>query len=351
MKGYRHLTLVHRCIIEGSLRQGRTLSEIANLCGVHRSTISREIKRATAVKTGVYNALGAECYSKQSHDRRCAQKSKLVFDLEELVIDCLQRGWSPEQICGRLKLEGRKTLCHETIYRWIYRNLDRSGLRQVLRRYRERPRRGLKRQRRYLKNIPRKTIGDRSLSVEKRNEIGHWERDLLLGKQSGPALLTMIERKTRFTLIRQVPSKHCAVVNRVSAQLVQDHPELLFKTMTNDNGGEFGQPHSLEAETGMSIYFCHPHSPWQRGSIENLNGLLRQYLPKGSDLKATSDEELLQIQDEMNHRPRKLLHFRTPYELMMKKTNRLLKSDRLYKQLWIEKENAYTRRLLEGCCT
>lgn len=350
MKGYSHLNQVHRCIIEWGFRKGKTQTEIADMCGVHRATISRELKRHTAVKTGVYNAIGAHGVSLSRKLSWINYTRKIKGPLEEVIIEKLNEKWSPEQISGRLKEEGKQSVCHESIYRWLYRIADRPELKQILRRFRSRNRRGKKRQNKYLSIERRKYIDKRPVSVESRKVKGHWERDLLLGKREGHSLLTLVERKTRYTLIKKVPSRRCEVVNTITANLINTKSELEFKTITNDNGGEFGQPSQLEKLANVKIYFNYPHSPWQRGSIENLNGLLRQYYPKAIDLNQIKDKEISMVEYALNHRPRKNLGFKTPHEVMFKIKEKLFKSREEYRRNNLIREFKSYLNFLKMCC-
>lgn len=351
MKGYSHLTQVHRCIIEWGVRKGKTQTELAELCGVHKSTISRELKRNTSTKSGIYNALGAESNALSRKTGWADYVRKIEGSLEEAIIQKLSQRWSPEQISGRLKEEGKQGVCPETIYRWVYRAVVRQDLKQVLRRFRSRQRRGRRRQNRYLSIERRKYIHQRPQFIEKRQHIGHWERDLLLGQQSGQSLLTMVERKSRYTLLGKVGSRRCDQVNDLTARIINENQNLKFITMTNDNGGEFGQPAKLEAKAGLLVYFNEPHSPWQRGSIENLNGLLRQYFPKRINMNQVTDQEIKFAQDALNHRPRKSLGYKTPHEVMFGIKEKLFKSRKEYKQDWKKRELESYLDFLKMCCT
>ena len=257
---------------------GAAVREIGRLMGRSSSTISRELRR---------NALPRGEYKPDSAARialsRCRRLSRIerLSPLRSYVGDSLAMGWSPEQIAGRLRLEGsRHTAGVETIYRFIYRPAVR---REKLHRFL--PRAKATRGRRYFKRRRepiegRRSIHQRPQTVALRHEFGHWESDLMQFRTQRGNLLTLCERKTRFTLTAPLKTKLAAETGTEIIKVLGALPQGARKTVTFDNGGEFAQHQRLEAALGVVVYFCDPHSPWQRGTIENINGILRRDMPK-----------------------------------------------------------------------
>lgn len=237
----------------------------------------------------------------------------IIGDIWALVEEKLRQDWSPEQISGRLK-EDEVFISHESIYQYIYADKRVGGslwthLRRHEKKYRKRrcgqDRRG---------KIPnRRSIEDRPVIVEERSRVGDWEADLILGKNHQGVAVTLTERKSRFTLLRTLPSKHADPIKEAIIALLKWDARL--KTITFDNGKEFTGHQEISAALNADCYFAHPYSSWERGTNENTNGLIRQYLPKSRNLKEISMEEEVRIMDKLNLRPRKCLGFRTPYEV------------------------------------
>lgn len=231
---------------------------------------------------------------------------------------------SPEQIANRLKLDfvndPEMWVSHETIYQSLYvqgRGALRRELTTCLRTGRalRRPRRRAEERRGRIPNMV--SISERPPEVEDRAVPGHWEGDLILGADGASAIGTLVERMTRFVLLLHLPARHGAVeVEQAMGEAMSRLPATLRKTLTWDQGSEMTNHAKIAAATGLSIYFCDPHSPWQRGSNENTNGLLRQYFPKGSDLSIYPADYLDYVAMQMNSRPRKTLSWRTPAEAL-----------------------------------
>ena len=319
MKGYHHLTQRQRYIIQDLMSLGKTKSEMARELGVHRATLTREFKRNSNQKGG-YKALGAQGYANHRRLQSCEYRHKIEGLLEQAVIENLCLGWSPEQICGRLKAEGRWSLSHETIYRWIY-NL-RPSLKRALRFKWRRRRRVSRNKRRGLEKYPRKYIDKRPLEATERLELGHWERDLLEGRRGKSALLVLNDRKSRLTKIIRVQNKFCIYVNDQTVKAIGKEP---CKTITNDNGIEFGKYEDLEKKLSVPIYYCHAYTSWERGTVENTNGLIRHFYPKKTDFNKVTDEEIRKMENILNSRPRKIFNFRTPEEIHYAKKRKLIK--------------------------
>jgi IS30 family transposase len=307
--------------ISRGIAAGECDAEIARALGRHRSTVGREIRRCGGRR--YYRALRAE---RRAADRARRPKPGKLSSLPRLraAVDAgLLACWSPEQISARLKLEypddPEMRISHETIYRSLYvqsRGELRRQLTAQLRTGRgtRRSRGRVERRGQIVDMIP---ISQRPAEVEDRAVPGHWEADLLLGAYGRSAVATLVERHTRYVMLARLGSDRTTEhVIEALKRRIQELPSHLALSLTCDQGREFASHKRFTVETGVDVYFCDPHSPWQRGSNENTNGLLRQYLPKRSDLAARSQVELDQIAAELNGRPRKTLDWRTPAEKM-----------------------------------
>jgi IS30 family transposase len=324
MTTYRQLTLDERYQIQELVKLKYGPTEIARLMARHPSTISRELKRNSDSRC--VHPYVANRAMRFAHQRRIAKgksERKIQGELQYVVESLLHQGWSPEQISGRVRLERGETLAFETIYQHVLR--DATGLRKLLRRAGSQHRRF-----KWLK-FPtarerwKKLLEDRPAAANERSELGHWERDLIVSGEGDPtALLTIVDRRSRLTLVRHVPNKECAVVAAATADALAPFGQL-NRTITNDNGVEFQRGADLEKRLGVSIYFTAPASPWQRGSVENTNGLIRQFVPKRANLRLIREADTIAIEETLNHRPRKALGFRTPYEAFYGKLTSLVK--------------------------
>lgn len=317
----RYLTVTERELIADMRREGRSLRAIGRALGRPASTVKREID-ARAVD-GVYQPHRAQRAWAKSRSR--PKDSKLAQDgpLREFVAGKLQEQWSPEQICHALVMEfpddDSMRVSPETVYQAIYVQA-RGGLRRevalALRtgRTRRKPHRSpQQRTPRFVDEMV--MISDRPAEVEDRAVPGHWEGDLIVGARSESAIVTLVERSTRYVLLGHLPGGHTAAeVRDVLVPLIQTLPEHLRGSLTWDQGCEMAAHKQFTVTTGVPVYFCDPHSPWQRGSNENTNGLLRQYFPKGTDLSVHSPEDLEHVAQKLNGRPRKTLGWRTPAE-------------------------------------
>ena len=316
--GPGRLTLAEREEISLGLRCGGTFSTIAKALGRHLSTVSREV-----AANG-----GREDYRAwRAHDRarRCSCRPKPTKlanpDLAAKVTEWLAEWWSPEEIAQRLRLEHPDDpmmwVSHETIYKSLFVQ-GRGELRREL----TRCLRSGRTQRRAQGRIETRgripgmvMISERPAEVEDRAVPGHWEGDLILGKNSKSAVGTLVERATRYVMLLHLPDgRDSASVDAAMRRAIGTLPKELFRTLTWDQGKEMHKHATFTIDTGIQIYFCDPHSPWQRGSNENTNGLLRQYMPKGTDLSAHSAEDLERIARSLNNRPRKTLGYMKPSE-------------------------------------
>lgn len=317
----RFLTMAERETIADMRRAGHSLRAIGRVLGRPASTVKREID-ARAVD-GIYRPHRAQRAWAESRSR--PKDSKLAQDgpLRRFVADKLQEQWSPEQICHALVTEfpdeeGMR-VSPETIYQAIYVQA-RGGLRRevaaALRtgRTRRKPHRSPdQRTRRFVDEMV--MISKRPPEVEDRAVPGHWEGDLIVGPRSESAIVTLVERSTRYVLLGHLPGGHTAEeVRDVLVPLIQTLPSHLRGSLTWDQGCEMAAHKQFTLATGVPVYFCDPHSPWQRGSNENTNGLLRQYFPKSTDLSVHSPEDLEHVAQRLNGRPRKTLGWKTPAE-------------------------------------
>ncbi len=294
---------------------GIAQKEMALLMNRSESTISRELRR-NALPKGGYRPGSADRIA-LSRRRRCSKLERLN-PLGQQVRDRLAMGWSPEQIAGRLKLEGSEhTISHESIYRYIYRPKVRP---QKLHRYlarakASRGRRYFKHRREPMEN--RRSIHERPEAVEKREEFGHWEGDLMQFRTQRGNLLTLCERKTRFLITAPLKTKTALETGNVLRDIFRHLPEPARHTVTFDNGGEFAEHEKLEKQTGVLAFFCDPHSPWQRGAIENTNGVVRRDMPRKTDITDYSPTDIEDIMWAVNSTPRKCLGYRTPAEAFL----------------------------------
>ena len=315
------LSFVERERISRGIAAGENDSEIARAVGRHRSTVGREIRRGGGRRA--YRALAAERGAQRRVRRPKSGKLARSPRLLAAVEAGLERRWSPEQISARLRLEypddREMRISHETIYRSLFvqaRGELRRQLSANLRtgRSRRRQRGRADHRGRIVDMIP---ISQRPPEVEDRAVPGHWEGDLLAGAGNRSAVATLVERQTRYVLLARLGTDRTTehVIAALKAQ-IQTLPAQLARSLTWDHGKELAAHKAFTVQTGVAVYFCDPHSPWQRGSNENSNGLLRQYLPKRSDLAACSQVALDEIAAELNGRPRKTLAWSTPAEKM-----------------------------------
>lgn len=306
---YHQLTREERYQIKVLLKTGQNQSEIAIAIGVNKSTISRELVRNRGQRG--YRPEQAN----ELANARCRKKMKQQISAETwLMVEAqLRLDWSPEQISGWLVKNDQKVVSHEHIYQHVYADQKAGGaLYKHLRCQKKRRKRWAKYDHRGI--IPnRKSIDERPAIVEQRQRLGDWEGDLIIGKKHQGAVLTLVERKSRFTLIRKVEGKQALPVANAMIECLSWVPAV--ETITNDNGKEFASHKMVSTALSANVYFAHPYSSWERGTNENTNGLIRQYLPKHRDLSTLTTKEELMIMDRLNLRPRKCLNFSTPFEV------------------------------------
>ena len=316
---YRPFTLEERRTLFRLLNARLPIQEIAGQLGRHRSTIYREIARNEFREVKQYRGYYPVTAEDNARRRRRRQR-KLVRDahLRTHVVEKLKLCWSPEQIAGRLKIAGEDgRLCHETIYQFVYSPEGRAlELHRHLLRARRLRRRRFGRKPRSLKIPPERTIAQRPAEIGQRQAIGHWEADLLIFRRAhGQANLTsLVERRSRLTRLVPNHSRRSGQVIGAIGQTLAELPPAARQSITFDRGSEFLGYDALTRSHGIEAYFCDPHAPWQKGSIENTNGRLRRFLPGELDPSTLTPDHLREIKRQMNDTPRKCLGFRTPHE-------------------------------------
>jgi transposase, IS30 family len=313
----KRLSLEDREEIRAGLQAGHSFAAIARRIGRCPSTVGREVDR-NGGRRG-YRAVAADgaAYRRALRPKPCklAHNAPLRGRVEQL----LRERWSPQQIAATLKLEfpddPDMQVSHETIYQSLFvqaRGALRKDLARCLRtgRTRRRPR-GRPDRRGRLRDMV--LISERPAEVEDRAVPGHWEGDLLLGAHGRSAIATLVERQTRYLLLARIGTdKTSPAVCQAIASKILELPQQLARSLTWDQGHEMAGHAQFSVRTGLPVYFCHPHSPWQRGSNENTNGLLRQYFPKGTDLSVHSQQQLDRVAAQLNGRPRQTLGWATP---------------------------------------
>jgi len=318
-KQYSHLSSYEREQIASGIRAGLGPTEIGRSLGRPTSTVSREITRNSK---NHYDEVVAQ---KVADSRASIPRITAKLDHEGLwnyVYDLLGKHWSPELISGRLKAEfmSDQTMqaSAETIYRYLYvmpkgelRSEVLSFLRQSHKK--RRPRGRGKDRRGNITNM--RLIAERPEEVENREVPGHWEGDLIKGKGNGSAIGTLVERNSRYVMLVKLKNAEARTCLLGFTKAFRRVPEHLRKTMTYDRGKEMAQHEKLTSRTGVKVYFADPHSPWQRGSNENMNGLIRDFFPKGMDLSELSQRDLTRVEKLLNSRARKIHKFYTPHEV------------------------------------
>lgn len=318
-KTFTHLTDADRVRIEVLLEEGKTPSEIADMLGVNRSTVGREVKHR-GTPTGYHAATAALDYDR----KRSVCRPKRIMEetpLGSLVIDRIKQGWSPEVIAGRLKKEikegkrlAREFVNHETIYQFVYQS--EYGKQEKLYQYLKRGKKhrthkyGRRSQKETIPN--RIFIDDRPAVVDERSRLGDWEGDSIIypNKQ---AINSLVERKSRYVLLTKLARKTALLTQQAVVERLQDLPH---QTLTVDNGSENTNHEAVTQALGMPVYFCHPYHSWEKGTNENTNGLVRRYLPRGHSIEPVTQNDIDDIAWELNNRPRKRLDYSTPHEVL-----------------------------------
>lgn len=315
MKKYKQLTLGLRYQIFAYKQENYSLSRIAELIGVNKSTVSRELKRNA--NNGYYSPESAHIQS-VSRDKFKQRYKKLTNKLKLKIGKMLKKSWSPEQLSGRLKRDINFSISPETIYRYIYSNQKSGGrlykyLRHQNKKYTNRS--SEYKTRGQIRN--RVNIDKRAKIVKMKKRFGDFEVDTIIGKDHKGAIVTLVDRKSKYTLMKIVESKHADVVTGAIVELLQPIKHLVH-TITADNGKEFSYHEQIAKKLNIKFYFCDPYSSWQRGLNEHTNGLIREYIPKKSKFDTVNRTQIVTIQNLLNERPRKSLKFLTPNEVFFK---------------------------------
>lgn len=325
MVQYQRITITEREEISRQIVSGYSIRTIARNLDRSPGTISREINRCV-VDRKYYRAIFAQG---RWNKKRCQLRKnrKLITNtrLRKIVLNYLRQKWSPEQIAKRLihlyPKDPDMHVSHETIYSYIY-ILPRGSLKRELASCLRRNRKH-RRKRRKHRHDPAPlqdylSIEERPKEVADRIIPGHWEGDLIIGSNAISAIGTLVERTTRMTFIVKLKSRDAMTVRKAFTEEFHNLPKGLKRTLTYDQGREMAQHKLFNKETDITVYFAHPHSPWERGTNENTNSLIRQYFPKGTDFSKISRNRLKQVQDQLNDRPRKTLGWYTPHESFCK---------------------------------
>jgi len=310
MSNYKQLNQAQRYQIEILKKAGKNQKEIAALLGVSESTISRELTRNEGKKG--YRPKQAQIKA-DNRKKQAVKALKMTPALILLIEARIRLDWSPVQVSGQLKDELGILISHERIYQHIWTDKRDGGtlythLRQC---HKQRKKKyGSKNKRGQIRN--RVSIDERPAIVAEKTRIGDWEIDTVIGQNHQGALVTIVDRVSKFTLIKKVDSKHAEVVTAATITLLQPYLDKTL-TITADNGKEFAGHETIKEQLSANVYFAHPYCSWERGLNENTNGLIRQYFTKGCSFENITDDEVEAVMNKLNHRPRKTLKFKTPH--------------------------------------
>jgi len=313
-----HLTKEQRYTIGVLLDQNFKKSEIALLIGKDKSVVTRELKRNCDLRNGKYNfQLAQRKYEKRQIEK--PKKIHLTLEIKATINTYLFLDYSPEQIVGKCSKTGVDCVSIERIYQYIWKDKNDKGclylsLRTAGKRYRKR---GSKKDSRGI--IPnRKSIEERPKAVELKERFGDLEIDTIIGKNHKGAIVTINDRATGILRMKKIESKESELVKQATIELLQNWKPFL-NTITSDNGKEFAKHQEINSALEIDFYFANPYSPWERGANENINGLIRQYIPKSSSFEELTQEKIIEIQEKLNNRPRKRFNFETPNDMFNQK--------------------------------
>jgi len=313
---YKHLTLEERYHIQAYKKAGYKQKEIANEIGVNPSTICRELKRNSSTQIKNYSAKPA---NRASCDRRiyASKKSNMKIDykLKKILKKYILKDWSPEQISNRLKSDGVINISHVRIYQFIEEDRQRGGeLYTHLRFHHTGKRRAIYGAKNKGKIKDRVSISQRDKVVDDKSRVGDWEIDTIIGVGKKGAITTIVERATSLVRISIPTTKKAIEVENETKRIMSSLKDKIH-TMTSDNGLEFANHKNISEALECNYYFCHPYSSWERGLSEYTNGLIRQYIPKGTSFENITQEYIKMIENKLNNRPRKALNWKTPNEV------------------------------------
>jgi transposase, IS30 family len=324
MKSYKRLSSSEREELALQLALGLTLRLIAKSLGRAPSTLSREVKRTCDDRLN-YRMLEAQNQADtNAHKPRKKRKLNTNSRLRAFVFVHLNKCWTPEQIAKRLKIlypdDMTMRISHEAIYSYAY-VLPRSALKREIVSCLRRKHKNRRPRKHRVKTHPIQdylSIEERPAEVADRIIPGHWEGDLIMGHMNKSAIGTLVERTTRMVFIVKLKKKDAMSVREAFGAEFKEVPAGLKKTLTYDQGQEMAQHKLFTKDTNIQVYFAHPHSPWERGTSENTNALIRQFFPRGTDFLKTTEKRLKEVQDLLNDRPRKVHEFYTPHEVFSK---------------------------------
>jgi IS30 family transposase len=308
---YTQLTQEQRYQIHALLKMEHQQTEIAESLGVHKSTVSRELRRNKGLRGYRPKQAHQKAMSRRNHSRRRINPETWL-----LIEAQIRREWSPEQISGWLKRHAAVEISHEWIYQYVLADKHAGGTlyRHLRCQKKRRKRYGSYDRRGKLPN--RVSIEERPVIVDKRQRIGDWEVDTIVGKGHRQAIVSLTERKSRLVLLQKVERRTADLVSDAVIGLLQPITEHSH-TITGDNGKEFAEHERISHALNTDFFFAHPFAAWERGTNENMNGLVRQYIPKRREFDTISEHELSFITNRLNHRPRKCLDYRTPFEVFL----------------------------------
>ena len=320
MRAYHQLTREQRYQIAVLLKSGQCQCEIARYIGVHKATVSRELRRNIATRGYRPRHAHLLALSRRAGKARRRLTPPHWAEVHRLV----REDWSPQQIAERAVAEGAFHVSHEWIYQHLLKDRRQGGdLYRHLRCQKIRRKRYGKARRVRGAIAGRTGIAERPTIVVRRRRLGDWEGDTLAGQRWRTGVLTLVERKSRLTCLGRLRNKSAAVTAKAVTHCLRPLAASV-RTLTVDNGQEFAHHQTITEHLKMPIYFCDPYSPWQRGTVENMNGLLRQYFPKTLDFSTLTGRQLRRAEDRLNHRPRKCLGYKTPHEVFFSTMIRLV---------------------------
>ena len=310
-----HITETQRYTISCMLKQGYRQNEIAFVIGKDKSVVCRELQRNSDSRSGIYKEeLANKKYTKRQKEKH--KHRRFTSEIQEEVVSLLRKDYSPEQVVGSLKKQDKKTVSIERIYQFIWEDKKQGGelhshLRRQGRKYRKR---GSSKDSRGV-IVNRVSIEQRPKIVEQRTRFGDLEVDLIIGKNHNQAILTLNDRASGMLKMKKIPSKQASVVTSAITEILEDWKPYLY-TITADNGKEFAGHEQVAEDLSIDYFFAHAYHSWERGSNENLNGLIRQYFAKGSDFTKLTDERVKEVETKLNNRPRKRFKYENPIFVM-----------------------------------
>ena len=311
---FKHLTQQQRYHIEAYKKAGYGNSEIARDLGVHPSTIGRELKRNSSPVRKRYGAKVAQEISSLRKSVNSKANKKFKNELEDLVIKYIERDWSPEQVSATLRIKHGLSLSFVRIYQHIEADRQNGGELYTHLRFHDKKRRARYGKKSKVRIKERVSISERPGIVDEKTRIGDLEIDTIIGKGKQGAITTIVDRASAFVKISIPTTKRAEDVEKETKRLLLPHKDRIH-TITSDNGLEFANHKAIANTLACDYYFCHPYSSWERGLNEYTNGLIRQYFPKGSSFADITPERVQEVENKLNHRPRKALAWRTPYEV------------------------------------